>query len=105
RTPREAARRYLLSRAAEWKLAGADLTNQLPPDREGAVQAPVLWDRATQAYRFTRVSFGQRRGGVPVFGARIDVLVRNEEHFPVVLVTSEALPLGDFQPAGGQAVV
>lgn len=58
---------------------------------------PVLYDPATDSYRFSLVSYTQHRGGVPVFGGEMRVLVRNEPGFPAVLAATDIRPIGDFQ--------
>lgn len=57
---------------------------------------PVMFDRANGRYKFTLVYYSQRRAGLPVFGAELRLLVRNEPGFPVVLAASTLRPLGDF---------
>jgi len=57
---------------------------------------PLMYDRATGRYKFTLVYYSQVRGGVPVFGAELRLLVRNEAEHPVVLAASTLRDLGDF---------
>ncbi|MFK7961511.1 MAG: hypothetical protein AB8G96_13410 [Phycisphaerales bacterium] len=51
--------------------------------------------------KFLLHRYEQVRDGVTVFRSRVQALVRNEPGFPVVLITSDAKPLGAFQPAPG----
>lgn len=62
----------------------------------GPTFVPLMYDKATDSYKFTLVTYEQQRDGVPVFHSDFRVLVRNEPGFPVVLARSSMHPLGDF---------
>ncbi len=62
---------------------------------------PVMPDRVHGGYKFTLVYYRQHVDGVPVHGAELRVLVRNEAGYPLVLARSSLQPVGDFTlPAG-----
>ncbi len=97
-TPRASAESFVKARGAALRLDPADLSHRLSPEQRGATHVPVLFDRSTGKYKFTRVSYGQERDGIPVYGSRVDVLVRNDAGAPVVLATSTARSLGKYRP-------
>jgi hypothetical protein len=104
KSPRNAALAYIKKNAAALRIVSQDLTSALPPGREVPAAVPLFFQASTGEYKFTRLSFGQARAGIPVHGVRVDVLVRNEAGNPIVSVSSDALELGDFEPrVGGKA--
>lgn len=80
---------------------GAEPDDLVPGARHlpaGQASVPAMYDPATGVPRFHVVYHTQQRGGVPVFGARLTLLVRNEANFPLVLANPDVRELGDFQP-------
>jgi hypothetical protein len=63
---------------------------------------PVMYERDTGRYKFTAVCYSQSKDGIPVFGSRFILLVRNETGYPLVLVSSDLRNLGGFKPQMGQ---
>ncbi len=57
---------------------------------------PVMYDQESGDYKFTLVYYTQERDGIPVFGADLRVLVKNQPDNPVVWAGSALRFLGDF---------
>lgn len=66
---------------------------------------PMVYDPETDSYRFTGVGFQQQRDGVPVYGARLVLLVRNEPNHPLVLASANLRELGGFAPRVAQSEI
>lgn len=83
---------------AEAGIFGLTPANLLPmgPFNDGARIVPLVYDSASESYKFTLVAYSQFLNGIPVFRADLRVLVRNEEGFPAVLATSSLKDLGGF---------
>lgn len=64
---------------------------------DDAGSVPVMYDDETGSYRFTLRSYAEYRDGLPVHGAELRVLVRNEPGYPVVLAASSLRELGGFR--------
>ncbi|MCP3904661.1 MAG: hypothetical protein GY715_13625 [Planctomycetes bacterium] len=89
----------------------ADVLNNLdradlvpaPMNAEGGNALPLMYDAATETYKFTALYYDQQRDGVPVWGSRLVLLVRNEPGFPLVLVNPDTRNLGQFRVNDPQA--
>ncbi len=100
-----------LDAAESFRQDHADVFGVRPDDlvpggrfRDGRVQTPIKYDRATGEYEFTGVYYQQFRDGLPVFRGQMVVLVRNEANAPVVLASADVRPLADdYQPLVGFA--
>ncbi|MCC7291093.1 MAG: choice-of-anchor J domain-containing protein [Phycisphaerales bacterium] len=57
---------------------------------------PVMYVPEEGGFRFTLVSYRQVTDGIPVFRADVRLLARNEEGYPLVLVSSGLRDLGGF---------
>ena len=57
---------------------------------------PIMYQPEIDAYKFTGVGYTQSVSGIPVYGSRLTVLVRNESNFPAVHVTATLHDLGDW---------
>ena len=68
------------------------------PFAGGLEEQPLMYDRATDTYKFTNMFFHQSVDGIPVFGSRLSLLVKNTAGHPVVQATSDLKPLGEFRP-------
>lgn len=64
---------------------------------DGAAVREIMPDPDTGAMKFTVVSYVQHLDGIPVYGAELKLLVRNEPGSPVVLARSSLRRLGDFR--------
>lgn len=64
----------------------------------GPAAIPVKYDERAKRFEFLLLKFHQHRGGVPVYGADVGMLVRNEPGHPLVHVASRAKALGAFSP-------
>ncbi len=95
-TPEAAAAEFCRLHVGVFGVAEADLDAR-GPLHDGRHAQPLMYDKATGTYKFTMVYYTQRRGGVPVFGSDLRLLVRNEPTHPVVWVGSSLRQLDDFQ--------
>lgn len=103
-TPRESARRFLDNEAGLFGAEADDLVSVRPAvtpaaeDNAGADDSiqSVMADSKTGRPRFHVLTYRQTRNGIPVFGSRLRVLLRNEEAHPVVMATSSLKDLGTF---------
>ena len=93
---RKTADSFLLDHAPIWGVAPSNLKagGVLP---NGAVEQPMMYDSATDQYRFTGVYYSQTIGGFPVFGARVLVLTLNDADHGAVLAASDLRDLGSFE--------
>lgn len=93
--PGDSARNFVAANAG---LFGARVEDLVPVSRlmDGRRLQPLVYDAAADRYKFTLVYYTQVRGGLPVFGAELRLLVRNEANYPLVLAASTLRPLGDF---------
>jgi subtilisin-like proprotein convertase family protein len=73
----------------------------LPPEQGHTL--PLMYNRATNTYKFTAVYYSQQRDGVPVYGSRLVVLTRNEPGYPAVLANPDVRPLGNFRVSADEA--
>jgi hypothetical protein len=89
-TPEESAGEFLQANA---HLLGVD-----PADLGDLKAQPIMYERTTGQYKFTGVFYSQYEDGIPVFGTRLVLLVRNEADFPLVEVSAELRNLDGFQP-------
>ncbi len=74
--------------------------NPAPLEEGRSHLQPIVYRPGTGNYQFTGAYFSQQIDGVPVFGTRLCVLVRNEPGYPVVLASSELKHIGDWAPDG-----
>ncbi|MCG3127028.1 MAG: hypothetical protein CHACPFDD_01884 [Phycisphaerae bacterium] len=83
---------------ADWaRMLGADAESLRAGNAvSGDVTQSVMYDGATDSYKFTLVYYRQFVGDVPVHGRELRVLTRNVEGFPVVWARSSLTDLGDF---------
>ncbi len=63
----------------------------------------LMYDRATGKYRFLLFRYEQVRGKVPVFGAELRTMVKNEVGYPVVWASSTVRDLKDFAATAAAA--
>ncbi len=63
---------------------------------DGRSSQPLMRDFENGGYKFMLMYYRQQRGGVPVYGAELRLLVRNEPGNPVVLAVSTLKNIGDF---------
>ena len=97
-SPRETARQFRTKHAMMFGVEPEDLQPvDLPGNQEHG--QPVMYDRQAGEYKFSLVSYGQRRNGVPVFRADLKLLVRNGSGYPLVLAAANLRNVGEFSPA------
>jgi hypothetical protein len=70
----------------------------------GLYTLPLMYDAATDTYKFTLVQYRQYRDGVPVYNADLRLLVRNEDGYPLVLAASGLRDVGDWHATGKMPV-
>ncbi len=96
-TPAETAECFLWEHAGVFGVVPADLDPRSPLFDERHTQ-PMMYDKETGKNKFTLVLYTQRKGGIPVYGADVRLLIRNEPGYPLVLVSSSLRDLGAFTP-------
>jgi len=94
-TAMKSAEEFLHTWAGIWGCNKNDLIPKGPWGNEQHVQ-PMMYDSQTGTYRFTCIGYTQTVSGIPVYGTRLTVLVRNEPNFPSVLVSANLHDLGDW---------
>ncbi len=77
---------------------GIEANNLRPgtPKNVKTTSVPVMWIEETQSYKFTQFYYTQHQDGVPVYGAELRLLVRNQTNYPLVLATSTLRDLDNF---------
>jgi hypothetical protein len=90
-SPQESAESFL-----EWNAAALGVERS---DLSDLSLQPLMYQKESESYKFTAVNYLQKRGGIPVFGSRLILLVRNESNYPLVLASSGLHSLGEFDPA------
>lgn len=60
-------------------------------------EQPLMYDRQTGTFRFTLITYHQRRNNIPVFRSDLRLVIRNESSFPMVLASSTLKDLGEFE--------
>jgi subtilisin-like proprotein convertase family protein len=93
--PRAAAAAFLELNTGMFGVAPA----QLEPGSiaDGIETQPLVYDAARGAYKFTLVHYRQQLDGIPVYGADLRLLVRNEPGHPLVWAGSALRELGGFE--------
>ena len=80
-----------------WNLQVNEL-EPVGPFPTGQHTAGIMFDRATDTFKFTGHYWRQVRDGYPVHDTRLMLLVRNLEGSPVVQATADLRDLGNFHP-------
>ncbi|HRP63200.1 MAG TPA: hypothetical protein PK400_07905 [Phycisphaerales bacterium] len=103
-TPHHSAASFIQTSAAIFGVTPEELApiGRFPDGRH--VQ-PVMYDIDTDTYKFTGLYYTQQRNGIPVHGAELVLLMRNDPGSPLVLASSTLKPLGDMQVPAGAATV
>ncbi|MBK8913765.1 MAG: hypothetical protein IPM64_04025 [Phycisphaerales bacterium] len=91
----ESAERFVADHLAIFGLSAGDLAPGSP--FSGDKVQPLMLDEKTGAFKFTLVYYSQMRDGLPVHGAELRLLVREEPAYPLVLAASTLRPLGEFR--------
>lgn len=94
-SPVESADAFVGQHAGMFGVAGADLL-PLGPFADGARLVPLMYDAASDSYKFTLVTYTQHLNGIPVFRSDLRVLVRNEAGFPAVMATAALKDMSAF---------
>lgn len=92
----QAANGFVLAYSGLWGVTPNQLV-PVGPFPGGQHTTPLMYDKDTGTYRFTGVHFTQEVAGIPVFRARLTLLVRNEPGSPLVLVSADLRDLGAFE--------
>lgn len=95
RSPSESASNFLRNHADVFGVRVDDIAAfGAFPDGSHAVD--VMWDAATESYKFTLLGYSQVVNQVPVFRSVLKLLMRNEPGFPLVLASSDLRNLREF---------
>jgi len=103
-SPVESADAFLGSYASVLK---SDFAQLMPigPNGDGTHVLPVMYDAATDSYKFSLVGYTQHVNGIPVFRGDVRCLVRNEPGYPLVLVSNALRDVRAFaQTFTGKAI-
>ncbi len=100
-TPKKSADAFLDEWAHLWGFDAEDLIPVGPWGVGNHIQ-PIMFDQATQSYKFTGVGYLQTYQGVPIYNSRVTVLCRNESGFPAVHVTSDLYNVSRWNLEEGQ---
>ena len=103
KTPKESAESFKTALLRAHEAKPHDLVPQrvVPGGREAIAKVEprgVMYDQQTNQFKFWLYRFGQQVAGIPVHGAELVVLVRNEPGNPVVLATSSLRNIATFVP-------
>jgi len=71
-------------------MLSSDFAQLMPigPNGDGTHVLPLGYDAATDTYRFSLVGYTQHVNGIPVFRGDVRCLVRNDQGYPLVLVSN-----------------
>ena len=100
-TPDESAEQFRHKHAAAFGVSPDELTPQeLLVGKTAANASPkpigLMYDRATQQYKFWLYRYGQTKGSVPVFRGALWTLVKNSGSNPVVWASSSLHDVSSF---------
>ncbi len=98
--PQVSAEAFRAQHAAVFGVEPNDLVPDLRRDGDQTIQ-PVMYRPDTGDYKFYLASYTQQKSGVPVYGAGLRLLMRNEPGYPVVLAAADLRNIGDFAVAVG----
>ncbi|MCP4251115.1 MAG: hypothetical protein GY778_29100, partial [bacterium] len=98
-TPEESVEMFRLQHA---DVLGVDPEELEPIGYPGGADLlqPVMYQPDTGDYKFTVVRYGQSMSGIPVFRGDARFLMRNDDNYPLVLVSSGVRLLPGFEVAG-----
>ena len=88
-SPRATAMKVVREWSGIWGLAPKDLMLAGPFPGDDRTEQTLMWDQATETYKFTAVYFKQNVQGVPVYNSRLQVLVRNDSGYPAVSIGTD----------------
>ena len=97
-SPVESADAFLQAHAGVLKSSFAQLM-PIGPNGDGTHVLPVMYDAATESYKFSLVGYTQHVNGIPVFRGDVRCLVRNEPGYPLVLVSNGLKDVRSFAQA------
>lgn len=95
-TARQSAETFLAIDAGILGVEPGDLV-AAGPGPDGRHVQPIMYDSGTGDFRFTGFFYTQQRGGVPVYGTALKLIVRNEPGYPLVLAAADLRALGAFR--------
>jgi hypothetical protein len=96
-SPEESAQDFLEANARLLGVDQADLGDRY-------IQ-PIMYEPETGQYKFTGVYYSQSKDGIPVFGTRLVLLVRNEPDYPLVLASADLRSISQFETRIGSRVL
>ena len=95
RNPTESATAFLRDHADVLGVRTVDI-RPFGAFQDGIHSVDVMWDEATETYKFTLLGYSQVVDGIPVFRGTLKLLMRNEPGFPLVLASSDVRNVGEF---------
>ncbi|UCD74421.1 MAG: hypothetical protein JSV91_11590 [Phycisphaerales bacterium] len=94
-TPQASAEAFLAAQADVFGVSPDELA-AVGPFVDGRHVQPIMYDRATDTYKFTGLYYTQVKNDIPVFRSRLTLLVRNEPDHPLVLASADLHDLRGF---------
>lgn len=95
-SPEDAAEQFRMEHSGVFGAKPEDLHPESLLEDKRYTQ-PMMYNSATDDYKFTLVYYSQYLDDIPVFRSEVRLLVRNEPGFPIVLAASALRDLADFQ--------
>lgn len=100
-TAEESADAFALGQAEVFSASPDELF--LSSHFDGGNVVRLGWEPESESYRLMLFVYEQRKDGIPVEGAELRVLVRNDEDYPAVLAESTLKDVRDFIPTANIA--
>ncbi len=97
-TPEASAENFVWTFGEIFGVAADELLPATPDETfQLGYTLPLLYDAESDTYKATMVCYRQYRGGLPVYGADLRLLVANAPGHPLVLANSTVRALGDYE--------
>ena len=96
RTPIASAENFITSFSAALNVDPKEFVER-GPFLDGHVEQPIMYNQETGEHKFTGVYYMQTADGLPVYGSRLMVLVRNVNGFPAVSATTDLRDVNGYK--------
>ncbi|HIN84517.1 MAG TPA: hypothetical protein EYM90_06425 [Phycisphaerales bacterium] len=96
RTPIASAENFITSFSAALNVDAKEFVER-GPFLDGHVEQPIMYNQETGEHKFTGVYYMQTADGLPVYGSRLMVLVRNINGFPAVSATTDLRDVNGYK--------
>ncbi len=95
-TPFESAEQFIQKHARVFNVDPSDLARADSNRQDGGIG--VMYNRSSQDHKFSLFRYKQTAYGIPVFRARLSLLMRNEPGFPLVMAGSSLRDTTQLKP-------